>query len=273
MNMAQTNNGSQTNSTNHLPIARPSFAQHRRAYVLETVTDMLKTFRSPGFVLPSLLFPVMFYLFFGVLFVPAENPAVPMYLLATYGVFGVIGPALFSFGANVAVEKERGMLALKQISPMPIAAYFVAKVITALSFAVLIIALLFAVASILAGVTMPISDWLATLFLLLPGVLPFCVMGLFIGLKVKADAAPAVVNIIYLPMSFLSGLWIPVMQFPEMLQKIAMTLPPFHFSQLVLKVQDADIGISWLIHVTVLLAYTLFFGYLAHRAFKNMEVK
>lgn len=260
------------NST-HQEQAKPNYAQYRRIYILETLTDLLKTFRSPGFVLPSLLFPVMFYLFFGVLFVPAENPAVPMYLLATYGVFGVIGPALFSFGANVAVEKERGMLALKQISPMPIAAYFVAKVLTALSFAVIIIALLFAVATILAGVEMPILDWISTMLILLPGVLPFCVMGLFIGLKVKADAAPAVVNLIYLPMSFLSGLWIPVMQFPEMLQKIAMTLPPFHFSQLVLKVQDADIGISWVIHVIVLLAYTLIFGYLAHRAFKNMEIK
>lgn len=254
-------------------LVKPSLTQQSYIWYLETRTDLLKTFRSPGFVLPSLLFPVMFYLFFGVLFASPENPAVPKYLLATYAVFGVMGPALFSFGANVAVEKDRGMLALKQISPMPIAAYFCAKVFTAMIFAVLIIALLFGVAALLAGVSMSIGQWLGTFFAILPGVLPFCVIGLFIGLKVKADAAPAVVNLIYLPMSFLSGLWIPVMHFPDLLQKIAMALPPFHFSQLVLKVQGVDLDMSVSVHLLVLLAYTLFFGALAHKAFKNMEVK
>lgn len=254
-------------------LTQPSFSQKCTIWYLESITDLIKTFRSPGFVIPSLLFPIMFYTFFGVLFVPAENPEVPKYLLATYAVFGVMGPALFSFGANVAVEKDRGMLAIKQISPMPIAAYFCAKVFTAMVFAIIITVLLFVVASGLAGVSMSFAQWLGTFFAILPGVLPFCVIGLFIGLKVKADAAPAVVNLIYLPMSFLSGLWIPVMNFPEFLQKLAMTLPPFHFSQLVLKVQSADMGMSVAFHVMVLLAYTLIFGVLAHKAFKNMEVK
>ena len=44
------------------------------------------------------------------------------------------------------------------------------------------------------------------------GVLPFCAMGLFVGSLVSGQAAPAIVNLIYLPMAFLSGLWVP-MQF------------------------------------------------------------
>ncbi|BDX05669.1 ABC transporter permease [Planctobacterium marinum] len=240
---------------------------------LEASTDIRKTFRTPGFVLPSLLFPVMFYIFFGIVFVPDENSAVSQYLMATYCVFGVMGPALFAFGADVAVEKDRGMLALKQISPMPIAAYFAAKVVTAIAFASIIVVLLFCIAITSGGVTMEFWQWIYTALILLPGVLPFCAMGLFIGLKVKAQAAAAVVNLIYLPMSFLSGLWIPVMQFSEMLQQLAKVLPPFHFSQLVLKIQGADIGMPWWIHVSVLLGYTALFGGLAYRAFKSMEVR
>lgn len=242
-------------------------------FQLEAKTDIFKTFRTPGFVLPSMLFPVMFYVFFGILYAPEGNPAVSQYLLATYGVFGVMGPALFSFGADVAVEKDRGMLALKQISPMPISAYFVAKIMTAMVFAAIIIVLLFSVAAVFGNVQMPLWQWLSTALLLLTGVLPFCAIGLFIGLKVKAQASAAVVNLIYLPMSFLSGLWIPVMQFSDPLQKLAMTLPPFHFSQLVLKVQDADIGIAWWIHVIVLLGFTGLFGWLAKKAFKTMETR
>lgn len=242
-------------------------------YQLEAKTDLKKTFRTLGFVLPSLLFPVMFYVFFGIIFVQEGNAAVSQYLLATYCVFGVMGPALFAFGADVAVEKDRGMLALKQISPMPIAAYFSAKVVTAMTFACIIIALLFAIAITLGNVQMALWQWLATALILLPGVLPFCVIGLFIGLKVKAQAATAVVNLIYLPMSFLSGLWIPIMQFSETLQQVAKLLPPFHFSQLLLKIQGADIGMSWWIHVAALFGYTLLFGTLALRAFKAMEVR
>ncbi|MCC2605451.1 ABC transporter permease [Planctobacterium marinum] len=242
-------------------------------FQLEAKTDILKTFRTAGFVLPSLLFPVMFYTFFGILYAPQDNATVSQYLLATYGVFGVMGPALFSFGADVAVEKDRGMLALKQISPMPITAYFSAKVMTAMAFAGIIIVLLYLVAALAGNVTMPAWQWLSTALLLLTGVLPYCAIGLFIGLKVKAQAAAAVVNLIYLPMSFLSGLWIPVMQFSAPLQKFAMLLPPFHFSQLVLKVQGADIGIAWWIHVIVLLAYTGLFAWLAQRAFKAMETR
>ncbi len=237
-------------------------------YVIEAKTELLKTFRTPGFVLPSVLFPVMFYLFFGVIFAMNTNTQMSAYLLATYGVFGVMGPALFSFGAAVAVEKDRGMLAIKQISPMPILAYFFAKVVTALSFAIIIMTILFAVALTLGNVELRLTQWLASFAILMVGVLPFCAIGLSIGLKVKAQAAAAVVNLIYLPMSFLSGLWIPVTQFPEFLQQFAAFLPPFHFAQLVLKVQGMDTGIAWWIHILALMAYTVIFTVFASRAYK-----
>ena len=46
------------------------------------------------------------------------------------------------------------------------------------------------------------------------GVLPFCAIGLFVGSLVGAQGAPAVVNMIYLPMAFLAGLWMPLSMLP-----------------------------------------------------------
>ena len=40
-------------------------------------------------------------------------------LFATYSVFGVMAPGLFGFGVAVAIERERGWLALKRVAPMP----------------------------------------------------------------------------------------------------------------------------------------------------------
>ena len=44
---------------------RPSTA---RILLLECATELLRTARMPGFVLPTLAFPAMFYVFFGVVF-------------------------------------------------------------------------------------------------------------------------------------------------------------------------------------------------------------
>ncbi|MBE1301947.1 MAG: ABC transporter permease [Alteromonadaceae bacterium] len=242
-----------------------------RIYFLEAYFELVKTLRTPSFVLPSLLFPVMFYLFFGVLFSPPGASNTSAYLLATYCTFGVMGPALFSFGAEVAVEKDRNMLALKQISPMPIFAYFNAKFITSAVFALIIILSLFTVAATLADVRLSTQQWLATMAVLLFGTLPFCALGLWLGLTLKAQSAPAVVNLIYLPMSFLSGLWIPLQLFPEFLQKMAFALPPYHLAQLTLKVQGLDDGHHWFIHLGALVFITGFCSIFAYLAFAKQS--
>ena len=74
-----------------------------RIYVMEAKCEILRVLRSPGFTIPSLIFPIMFYTFFGIIF--TMGPKMPTYLLATYGTFGVIGPALFSFGVGIAIER------------------------------------------------------------------------------------------------------------------------------------------------------------------------
>ena len=66
------------------------------------------------------------------------------------------------------------------------------------------------------------------------GVLPFCALGLLIGSRVNASAAPAIVNFIYLPMAFLSGLWMPLSMLPEFIRSIAPLWPPYHLAQLAL---------------------------------------
>ena len=91
-------------------IAQPSVAS-LRCYYLEAKYECLRLLRTPSFVLPSLLFPPIFYLMFGVLLSGGRNGGdAARYLLASYGVFGIMGPALFGFGVAVALERERGFL-------------------------------------------------------------------------------------------------------------------------------------------------------------------
>jgi len=49
---------------------------------------------------------------------------------------------------------------------------------------------------------------------------------------VPPAAAPGVVNLIYLPMSFMGGLWIPIHFLPKWPQAIAPAMPTYHLGQL-----------------------------------------
>jgi ABC-2 type transport system permease protein len=242
-----------------------------RTHWLEARYGFLALARTPAFTVPTLLFPLMFYVFFGVIF-GARGPslAMPTYLLATYGVFGIIGPALFGFGVGVANERDAGTLTLKRATPMPVSAYFFAKIAMSLVFGAAIISGLFALSAYAAGVTLHRVQWFQMAGILLAGTLPFCALGLAVGSWARGQAAVAIVNLIYLPMAFLSGLWMPISVFPEALRTLALAFPPYHLSQLALKVIDMDQGQSAILHVSALVAFSLAFLVIAAAGFRRV---
>lgn len=249
-----------------------STRQMFNVFFMESKAEVLKVLRSPGFTIPSLLFPIMFYLFFGVIF--SMNPAtMPTYLLATYGTFGVIGPALFSFGVGIAVERGQGWFDVKEASPMPASAYICSRISVTLLFSTTIIVLLFSVGAIFGGVRLYSGQWLLLAFVLLAGSIPFCAIGLSLGLFLKSNSAPAVVNLIYLPMAFLSGLWVPISLFPEVMQNFANVLPAYHLAQLTLKVVEMDAGFNVWLHIVCLALYCFCFMWLASRAYYKKDKK
>lgn len=245
----------------NIPIELPASPNLARIYALEAWSEILKVLRMPMYSIPTLLFPVMFYVMFGIVFGGGRpvlgSVSMATYLLATYGVFGVIGAALFGFGVGVAIERGQGWLQLKRASPMPPGAFFFAKTLMALIFGTTIVLLLSALAFAFGGVTLSFERWLALFGTLVAGAIPFCAFGLALGFLVGPNAAPAVVNLIYLPMGFFSGLWIPIQVLPEALKSFAQFLPPYHYAQLALKQLDASRGEPALVHLLVLVVFTV----------------
>lgn len=242
-------------------LGRPSLA---RLLLLEAGYELLRVLRQPAFVVPTLAFPLVFYVMFA-LVIPGQWGSFQKatYLFATYGVFGVIGPALFGFGVGLAIERQQGWLELKRVSPMPTGAYFFAKIFMSLSFAFAVVLLLSIAALGFGGVHLGLFDWLKLVAVLMLGTLPFCAIGLWIGTLVKGQAAVAVVNLIYLPMSVLSGLWLPLMIFPPLLQKLAVLWPAWHLGQMALGVVGQVADVRYGLHAAVLLVMTMLFLSLA----------
>ena len=97
------------------------------------------------------------------------------------------------------------------------------------------------------------------------GVLPFAAIGLYVGALVGGNAAPALLNVLYLPMAFLSGLWLPLSMLPAVLATSAQVWPAYHLGQLALKVVGFDQHQPVWLHVLVLLGFTVVFFLLAQR--------
>lgn len=240
------------------------------SYVQEARCEFLRMLREPAFCGPVIGFPVLFYLLFGVLLDKGEGKAA-QYLLATYGAFGVIGAGLFGFGVSIAVDREKGLLRLKRALPVPPGAMLLAKMVMAMLFAAIISLVLAVIAATVAGVVLEPSQWIRLFVINVLGVLPFCAIGLFVGSVVGGNAAPALLNMLYLPMAFLSGLWLPLTMLPGIISTIAPLWPAYHLGQLALKVVGFDAGQPLAMHIAVLVGITALFFVLAQRRLSAAE--
>lgn len=238
------------------------------AYREEARAECLRYLRNPGFLLPTLLFPSVFYLMFGIFLGHANSVDAPRYLLASYGTFGVMAPGLFGFGVSLALERDTGLLTLKRALPMPPGAYLLGKMCMALLVAAIVSVILLCLAIFLAGVSLPPSRVAAFFAVEVLGVLPFAALGLLVGTLVKGQGAPGIVNLIYLPMAFLSGLWFPLSVMPAFLQSIAPLWPAYHLNRLALSALGLGQGGDAL-HVTVLAGFTIAFVLLATRRLRR----
>lgn len=238
------------------------------AYLQEARSECLRYLRNPGFLIPTLCMPTAFYLMFGVVLGHGNNPDVPRYLLAAYGTFGVMAPGMFGFGVSLAMEREGGLLMLKRAWPMPPAAYLMGKMAMAMLVAAMVVTLLLAIALWIAHVPLRPAH-VAGLFVVdVLGALPFCALGLLLGTVVKGQAGPALVNLVYLPMAFLSGLWFPLSILPGVLQRLAPVWPSYHLNQLGLSALGSDRGAAWP-HALALCAFTAGFLLLAARRLRR----
>ncbi len=237
-------------------------------YLQEARSECLRYMRQPAFILPLLLFPGMFYVLFGVLMAPSDGAGVSRYLLASYSVFGVMSPGLFGFGVSLAVERDGGLLTYKRALPMPPAAYLLGKTVMAMAAAAVVVMLLLVLSALLGHVSLAPGRWLGLVVVGMLGVLPFCTLGMWVGTLFKGQAAPGLLNLVYLPMAFLSGLWLPLSMLPALVRRIAPVWPSYHLNAIALDVAGMK-STAWLPHVVVLAGFSLLFLGLAARRLRR----
>ena len=208
-----------------------------RTLLLQVRAELIKFWRVPVFAFFSIGLPLIIFTFFGLrnateTISPHLAITVGAYVMASMGAYTVGNVMVFSFGMAVAVERGQKQDVLLRASPLPPAIYLLAKVINAIIFALLALIVLFVFAHFAASVSLPAGTWAALTGRLLLGSLPFIGLGFGFGYLVGPNSAPAVINLIYLPIAFASGIFIPVDQLPQFIQSIAPYLPLHPFVEL-----------------------------------------
>lgn len=251
--------------------SRPVEGNHLARILLKEVRyECVKMLRTRAFSLSVLGFPIMFYLLFGA---SNRHTDFARYLMSSYACMGTVSACLFGIGMGISMERAMGWLELKLASPMPRLAYLVAKIAGSAAFALVIQAVLMLLAVTVGQTHVTPMEALHLTGIVLVGVLPFSAMGLLIAVAVPANSAPGIINLIYLPMSFASGFWMPITYLPHWLQKFAPALPTYHLAQLALGVIGMAQPGSSVQHWQVLAGYTLVLFGAAWMIFTRQEAK
>ena len=200
----------------------------------QTRGEFLKLWRDPAFTISSVLLPTVFFAFFGLPNVDDTTAGTNTggFLLASFGAYGAISVMLFSFGAGIATERGMKMDLLMRATPLRPVVSMLAKVVSAVVFAFVMLAILFLFGRVVGGVEQDLSTWATLTGRLLAGCLPFIFLGFAIGYLARATSAAAVIQLIFLPISFASGLFLPLSQLPEFIQDIAPYLPTYRYAEL-----------------------------------------
>lgn len=244
-----------------------------RVLAAQTLGELRIRWRTPAFSLTNLALPVLFFTFFG-LPVARETMrngvSVGAYLLASFAAYAVGSVMVYGFGIGVATERGMKVDLLMRATPLPPAVAITAKVLNALAFSLLSVVVLIIYGVIVGGVRQDLMVWIDVTVRLLAGSLPFVALGFAIGYSSGPHVAPALANLIFLPLSFASGLFMPLDRLPGFVQRIAPYLPTYHYAQLAWSAVGAP-SEPLLTSLAWLAGYTAFFMALTTRAYRREQ--
>ena len=180
------------------------------------------------------IFPLLLYALLGSVYsgdIEGE-PAVDVLLVGLFG-YGAMNTAFGGLAIILVGRREAGVLKRVRSTPLPPATYIAALLLSWLIVFALDAVGLVALGTLAFDASAP-SNWLGFAGAIVLGVACFAGMGLGAASLIRsAEGVSAVVNVIVLPMAFLSGSFGPTDEYPAFLQAIADVLPLKYFIAIV----------------------------------------
>lgn len=193
--------------------------------------------RSRELAFFTFLLPIVMFVLLGSVYgndrIKPENVRAADYLLAGMLGYGAISIGFAGMSIMLVIRRENGILKRLRATPLPAWAYIASVLIaTLIAFAIEAVTMV-VLAHVLFDTRWPAHLGSLVLALLL-GAAAFTALGVALTAFIRsAEGSSALVNAIYLPLSFVSGAFFSPHHFPAFLRSIADVLPLVYVIRLV----------------------------------------
>jgi ABC-2 type transport system permease protein len=231
----------------HLSFPRLAVHQYR--------ADLRCFYRNKQAVFFTLALPILFLVIFGSVF-QHQNVAVtggridePVYYVPGIIAYGLIAATFSNLVVSVVRYREAGIYKRRRTTPVSASATIAARAAVAGVSAVAISAVLLALGWAAFAAHIPARKGLALLLDIVVGAVAFCCLGFAAASLVKnVDAAQPVVLAVVLPLCFISGVFIPILELPHWLIDISKVFPVHALADSLLVAYNphtAGSGLNW----------------------------
>ncbi len=218
-------------------------------------------FRLPAYWLPTLLFPAMLFAMFGV----GGSGLRANYAMASFTIYAVIGVAFFQFGVSIAQDRATQWERYRRTLPGAGGPQIVAQLSAALVFSLLSALLVIAIGYAMSEPSLNAATLAKLLFAAVCVAIPFTLLGVMLGYWTTAKSAVGIANMLYLPLAYVGGLWMPPAALPDIVAKISPYTPTRHAGEIVWAIAGGRAvpreSILWLAGYGVLFAVIAYLGY------------
>jgi imidazolonepropionase-like amidohydrolase/ABC-type multidrug transport system permease subunit len=195
-----------------------------KTYLAMFKSNMRLTLRDRGVLFFNYLFPLIFFFAFAELFHAGTGSGIA-YFVSTVLVMGILGNGLWGAGMRSVQERDANILRrfkVTPISPLPI---LVAAMLSGWLLFVPVLLLLVGLAHFLYAMPLP-QNWISLFVMASIGVCAMRAIGLILAAVTNTmQEATIAIQIVYMPMLFLSGATVPATMLPNWAQTLAQFMP------------------------------------------------
>jgi ABC-2 type transport system permease protein len=224
--------------------------------------EIRRLLRNRRTVIITMVFPVVFFLIFGLNKTYSKQPYghgnVAAFVMISLALYGAVFAATAG-GAMVSIERAQGWSRQLRLTPLAPPAYILMKIMTSLVLGAGSVAVVYIVGLLTRQASMPGYLWIVTALCVWIGSLLFAAFGLFMGYLLPAENVMQFMSLILSLLSFAGGLFIPISQFPTAVQDVAKWTPLYGLNQLVHTPLLGN-GVDWTWVVNVLAWLIIFAG-------------
>lgn len=202
--------------------------------------------RNTQAVVFSVLLPVVFLVIFVSVF---GNHTVSIghhdriktstYYIPALTSLGIISAAFTNLVISVVTQRESGILKRRRSTPVPAYVLILGRALVSVVVALFMCALLMTIGAVFYGATVPSHTIPGVAVTAVLGAAAFCMLGYAVSTLISdADSAQPIIQIVLLPLYFISGVFVPASQIPGWLGQVASIFPVKHLSGALLHAYD-----------------------------------